>query len=257
VYKQWGDSTYLGILLGEALTRAVPHLRLYNSSAAPASSIIFSAHHSNLEFNTNMADPANGTCLPISPDSSGESPQDSRPKQASRSVSLLTPEQLQRKRAQDRESQRQTRQVNQTKDSMDSAEEAGLTACRARVKQTISQLEKRVEMLTQELHLTRLENASLREDNQLNPPGTIPAVAPPRPIPDPEFFPPPPIPPTTAIMKLSRGKSRVVDYLGVSPQFADSLIVQAEITTGGNQHPLRNSGLPHLSANSLSCRTNK
>ena len=35
-------------------------------------------------------------------------------KQASRSVSLLSPEQLQRKRAQDRESQRQTRYVEQS-----------------------------------------------------------------------------------------------------------------------------------------------
>jgi uncharacterized coiled-coil DUF342 family protein len=35
----------------------------------------------------------------------------SKPKQASRSVSLLTKEQLARKRAQDRESQRQTRQA--------------------------------------------------------------------------------------------------------------------------------------------------
>jgi hypothetical protein len=35
----------------------------------------------------------------------------SKAKQASRSVSLLTPEQLVRKRAQDRESQRQTRQA--------------------------------------------------------------------------------------------------------------------------------------------------
>ena len=45
-----------------------------------------------------------------SPDSP-ESLDSNKPKQASRSVSLLTPEQLQRKRAQDRESQRQTRYV--------------------------------------------------------------------------------------------------------------------------------------------------
>jgi hypothetical protein len=59
----------------------------------------------------NMAPPAtadpNTSGSPESADSSS-----TKPKQASRSVSLLTPEQLQRKRAQDRESQRQTRPVN-------------------------------------------------------------------------------------------------------------------------------------------------
>jgi hypothetical protein len=46
---------------------------------------------------------------PSDADADGKS--SSKAKQASRSVSLLTPEQLIRKRAQDRESQRQTRQA--------------------------------------------------------------------------------------------------------------------------------------------------
>lgn len=45
------------------------------------------------------------------PGDTPESGESSKLKQASRSVSLLSPEQLQRKRAQDRESQRQTRCV--------------------------------------------------------------------------------------------------------------------------------------------------
>jgi hypothetical protein len=41
------------------------------------------------------------------------------------------------------------------------------------VKQTISELEQRVDDLTQQLHLAKLENASLQSQNQLYPPGTI------------------------------------------------------------------------------------
>jgi hypothetical protein len=91
----------------------------------------------------------------------------STPKQASRSVSLLTPEQLQKKRVQDRESQKQTRQVNTRPRSP--LKNQKLTAHRARIKQTIAELEKRVESLTQELHLARQENTSLRQKNQLAP----------------------------------------------------------------------------------------
>ncbi|PMD33123.1 hypothetical protein L207DRAFT_175622 [Hyaloscypha variabilis F] len=124
-----------------------------------------------------------------------------KPKQASRSVSLLTPEQLQRKRAQDRESQRQTR---------------------ARVKQTIAELEKRVEILTQELQLTRLENASLQQRNQLAPPGTIPQLAPPGPVPGPEDFPAG----TAAIMDVVvRNDQQPQHCMGMGAQFSDSMVV--------------------------------
>jgi hypothetical protein len=136
----------------------------------------------------------------------------SKPKQAPRSVSLLTPEQLQRKRAQDRESQRQTR---------------------ARVKQTIAELERRVEVLTQELHLTRLENASLQDKNQLAPPGTIrsaSAVGPPHPIlEDPTFFPEG----AAAVMEVVvRQQSRMSQYLEMGSQFSDSMIFAGQISTG-------------------------
>jgi hypothetical protein len=77
----------------------------------------------------------------------------SKAKQGSRPVSLLTPEQLVRKRAQDCESQRQTR---------------------LRVKQKIAELESRVEDLTKQLLAAKLENDSLKAENQLAPPGSIP-----------------------------------------------------------------------------------
>ncbi|KAN0099068.1 protein of unknown function (DUF3425) domain containing protein [Hyaloscypha variabilis] len=85
-----------------------------------------------------------------------------RAKQPSRRVSLLTPEALARKRAQDRDSQRQTR---------------------LRVKHTIADLEGRVEELTQQLIAIKLENDSLKASNQLTPIGAIPLVMPPDAIP--------------------------------------------------------------------------
>jgi len=165
---------------------------------------------------------------------SGDSPDSgdsSKPKQASRSVSLLTPEQLQRKRAQDRESQRQTRQVDQPSWQH---EVKKLTEYRARVKQTIAELEKRVEMLTQELHLTRLENASLQEKNQLAPPGTIPTVAPPMITPGLEDF----SEGAAAIMDVVvRQKNRPAQYMGLGSQFSNSLVVSAPISTGTQEPP--------------------
>ena len=41
------------------------------------------------------------------------------------------------------------------------------------MKQTISELEQRVDNLTQQLHLAKLENESLHSQNLLYPPGTI------------------------------------------------------------------------------------
>jgi hypothetical protein len=58
-----------------------------------------------------------------------------------------------------------------------------LTRCRERTKQTIAQLQKRVEELTRELHATKLQNASLEPKNQLYPPGTIRMTADPMPMP--------------------------------------------------------------------------
>jgi hypothetical protein len=141
-----------------------------------------------------------------------------KPKQASRSVSLLTPEQLQRKRAQDRESQRQTRCVK--------------TRVFHRelkfVKQTIAELEKRVETLTQELHLTRLENASLQEKNRPPPPGTIPTMAPPQVLPGPEDFPDG----SAANMDVAvRRSSQQQQCMGMGSQFPNSLVVTGQISS--------------------------
>jgi hypothetical protein len=104
-------------------------------------------------------------------DAAGKS--SSKAKQASRSVSLLTPEQLIRKRAQDRESQRQTRQASTLGDvhRVVGLLECKLILCRLRVKQTIAELERRVEDLTKQLIAAKLENDSLKTENQLNPPG--------------------------------------------------------------------------------------
>jgi len=100
-----------------------------------------------------------------------------KPKQASRSVSNLTPDQLQRKRAQDRENQRQTRQV---KPDTGPLKNRGLTTHRLRVKDTIADLEKKVEELTENLQRVRLENASLQ-----NAPTAPPTIPLPQPISDP------------------------------------------------------------------------
>ncbi|KAE9366388.1 hypothetical protein N431DRAFT_446556 [Stipitochalara longipes BDJ] len=108
--------------------------------------------------------------------------------QPSRRVSLLTPEALAQKRAQDRDSQKQTRQapidtliverrLGQWK------EELRLTWHRLRVKRTIAHLESRVENLTQQLIAAKLERDSLQASNQLTPIGAVPQVMPPDAIP--------------------------------------------------------------------------
>ena len=80
-------------------------------------------------------------------------------------------------------------------------------------------------MLTQELHLTRLENASLRD--QLAPPGSIPIMAPPQPLPGPEDF----AAGTAAIMDVVlRDKSRSPQYVG--SQLSNSMIASGRISTG-------------------------
>jgi hypothetical protein len=100
------------------------------------------------------------------------------------------------------------------------------------VKQTIAELEKRVEILTQELHLTRLENASLQEKNQLAPPGAVPMMAPPQALPGPEVFPEG----TAAIMEVVvRQRSQPQHGMGMGSQFSDSLVVPGQ-NVSGNSH---------------------
>ncbi|KAH8750625.1 hypothetical protein F5882DRAFT_77230 [Hyaloscypha sp. PMI_1271] len=136
------------------------------------------------------------------PEAGGSS---SKARQASRSVSLLTPEQLVRKRAQDRESQRQTR---------------------LRVKQTIAELESRVEDLTTQLIATKLENDSLKAENQLAPPGSIPQQLVPGSIPldDPfENYP--------GLDAVQQRNLHASQYMPTDSQFAESSMMSIPIGT--------------------------
>jgi hypothetical protein len=80
-----------------------------------------------------------------------------------------------------------------------------------------------------------LENASLQQKNQLAPPGTIPAVALPLPIPEPEYYPEG----ATAIMDVMvRQKSGPLQpYAGIGSQFQDSMLISGPISNG-NQDAL-------------------
>lgn len=57
---------------------------------------------------------------------------------------------------------------------MEDFEDFELTRHRLRVKQTIAELERRVKDLTKQLVAAKLENDSLKAENQLAPPGSIP-----------------------------------------------------------------------------------
>ena len=92
-------------------------------------------------------------------------------------------------------------------------------------------------MLTQELHLTRLENASLQEKNQLAPPGTIPTMAPPQPLPGPEDF----SAGTAAIMDV------VLRHKGQLAQYGESHLSNSMVVSGRNS----TGHLPLLSADHL------
>ncbi|KAH8746654.1 hypothetical protein BGZ57DRAFT_935899 [Hyaloscypha finlandica] len=114
--------------------------------------------------------------------------------QAKRSVSLLTPAQLQRKRAQDRE-----------------------------------KLEKQVEFLTQELRLARLETASLQQKNQLSPPGTIPVTSPPLSMTSLGHYPEG----IAAVMDVQvQQKSCPPQYGGMGSQFSNPFIISGPVSTG-------------------------
>jgi len=157
-------------------------------------------------------------------DAAGKS--SSKAKQASRSVSLLTPEQLIRKRAQDRESQRQTRQaLFEIFIGRRGSGGVGLMSCRLRVKQTVAELERRVEDLTKQLIAAKLENDSLKAENQLNPPGCIPLTLAPEllPVDDPNIIYP-------GMEVVSRRKHlHMAQYMPNASQFSQSMMVQGPI----------------------------
>lgn len=95
---------------------------------------------------------------------SADDGKDSRP-QKNRSVSLLTPEQLKRKRAQDRASQRQTRYA-----AIPSCIRRHDNVYRERVKGMIKELEVQVESLTKQLEESKLENAALQSKSLVSQP---------------------------------------------------------------------------------------
>ncbi len=155
-----------------------------------------------------------------------DSGEPSKPKnQPSRPVCLLTPEQLKRKRAQDRESQRQTRWIMVWCFCPSRGRWNRLIGCRERTKQTIAQLQKRVEELTLQLHATKLQNASLESKNQLYPPGTIRMTA------DPMSEPPMPSEPIMDI--LVQEKVLPPRQFGpMRPQFGDGFFLDSPISSG-------------------------
>jgi hypothetical protein len=90
------------------------------------------------------------------------------------------------------------------------------------VKQTIAELERRVEDLTKQLIAAKLENDSLKEENQLNPPGCIPQTIAPElvPISDPDA-----IYPGMEVVS-QRRNHHMAPYLPVASQsqFSQSLV---------------------------------
>jgi hypothetical protein len=89
------------------------------------------------------------------------------------------------------------------------------------VKQTIAELERRVEDLTKQLIAAKLENDSLKEENQLNPPGCIPQAVPPElvPIVDRDV-----IYPGMEVVA-QRKNHHMAQYMPVDPQFSQAMVV--------------------------------
>jgi hypothetical protein len=90
------------------------------------------------------------------------------------------------------------------------------------VKQTIAELERRVEDLTKQLIATKLENDSLKEENQLPFPGSIPQTMPPDMAPtiDHSIIYP------GAEVVAQRRNFPMVQYVPPASQFSQSLMVQ-------------------------------
>jgi hypothetical protein len=90
-----------------------------------------------------------------------------------------------------------------------------------------------VEILTQELHLTRLNNSLLQEKIQLAPPGTIPTQAPSQAIPGPEDSPEG----TAAIMDVVVGRNRQQQQqcMGMGSQYSNEMVVTGQILSGISQ----------------------
>jgi hypothetical protein len=101
------------------------------------------------------------------------------------------------------------------------------------VKQTIADLERQVEFLTQELRLTRLETASLQQKNQLSPPGTIPVIAAPPPVTIPGSYPEG----IAAVMDVQMQQKSCPQYVGMGSQFSNHFIVSGPVAAGTVESP--------------------
>jgi hypothetical protein len=95
------------------------------------------------------------------------------------------------------------------------------------VKQTIAELERRVEDLTKQLIAAKLENDSLKEENQLNPPGCIPQAVPPEMVPtiDPNIIYP-------GMEVVSQRKNHVAQCMPIGSQFPQSMIAAGATAPG-------------------------
>jgi len=93
------------------------------------------------------------------------------------------------------------------------------------VKQTIAELERRVEDLTKQLIAVKLENDSLKEENQLNPPGCIPQTIAPElvPISDPDIIYP-------GMEVVSQRRNHMAQYMPIDSQL--SQLSQSMIAAG-------------------------
>jgi len=106
-------------------------------------------------------------------------------------------------------------------------EDFELTWHRLRVKHTIADLERRAEDLAKQLIALKLENDSLKAENQLAPIGCIPQQMPPDLIP---IVPNESYPGVEAVIR--RRNSQASQYVPNTSQFAQPLVVQPPMGTG-------------------------
>jgi len=102
--------------------------------------------------------------------------------------------------------------------SASSIENQNLTDRRARVKEKIAELERRLANAHHELERTKSENASLKKNQ----------MAPPQPIPGPEDFPKG----TAAIMDVATSPSNQQQGMVMGARFSNSIVMTGQISSG-------------------------
>lgn len=96
------------------------------------------------------------------------------------------------------------------------------------MKQTIAELEARVENLTQQLRATKLENDSLKSQNQLRPPGPTRAI-----MQEPDINLVPRDPSMSVMDVVVRDKCPPpAQFNNVNRQFSNSFVISSQISTG-------------------------